>query len=219
MIDPVPLAEKLEKMADKCRSGQDGIALREAAVVLREAAQPQSTALAEWKRTPTDKDLAALLPTLPLAQRIEAVIRKYVGGAVSKEYDGDTSANVADARIAAYLLRKMRPWLPKESASGPLPAPAASPSMTDLRAKAEQWLASNPDAPYGSAEDETRLDVQHHNEAYDIIEGLLSALSAGDPAPADLHELRTERLALLRRVQEIERAISRGAGVIDGRNI
>lgn len=62
----------------------------------------------------TDKQLAELLPTLPLEQRIEEVIRKYVGGAMSV-YNGENSAEVADAQIAKYLLRKLKPWLPKDS--------------------------------------------------------------------------------------------------------
>ena len=62
----------------------------------------------------TDKELAAVAPTLSLEQLIETVIAKYLGGAVSSHYDGETPSPVADQRIAAYLVRKMRPWLPKQ---------------------------------------------------------------------------------------------------------
>lgn len=70
----------------------------------------------------TDKELAALLPTWPLERRIEEVIRKYVGGAMSTYYDGETNASEADAKIAAYLLRKLKPWL-GEAVEGPSPEP------------------------------------------------------------------------------------------------
>jgi len=63
------------------------------------------------RSTMTDVELAQLLPTLDLEQRIATVIAKYVGGAVSRHHDGETEAPTADARIAAYLLRKMKPWL------------------------------------------------------------------------------------------------------------
>lgn len=62
-------------------------------------------------RAPTDVQLATILPTLTVEQRIEAVIRKYVGGATSAHYDGETPSPMADARIAAYLMRKLRPWI------------------------------------------------------------------------------------------------------------
>ena len=75
--------------------------------------------LRKWKwpddHTPTDKELAAALPTLSLEERIETVIRKYVGGAVSTYFDGETDARTAHARIAGYLMRKLRPWLPKDA--------------------------------------------------------------------------------------------------------
>lgn len=46
-----------------------------------------------------------------MLQRIEAVIRKYVGGAMSSAYNGENTTLEADHEIAAYLLRKLKPWV------------------------------------------------------------------------------------------------------------
>lgn len=56
----------------------------------------------------TDKELAVLLPKLPLDQQIEHVICKYVGGASSRWRDGETPANIGDAGIAKDLVGKMK---------------------------------------------------------------------------------------------------------------
>lgn len=63
------------------------------------------------KRHPTDKELAAALPALSVEARIEAIIAKYVGGAMSRHYDGQTDGVTAERRIAAELMRKIKPWL------------------------------------------------------------------------------------------------------------
>jgi hypothetical protein len=59
----------------------------------------------------TDTQLEAVLPTLSAFERVEVLLAKYVGGAVSRAYDGATSAPQADAQIGYHLARKMRPWL------------------------------------------------------------------------------------------------------------
>lgn len=59
----------------------------------------------------TDKELAVLLPALTLEHRIERIIEKYIGGAVSAAYDGERTDAEASRHIAAYLTRKIRPWL------------------------------------------------------------------------------------------------------------
>lgn len=68
-------------------------------------------------RHPTDKELDALLPTLSLRDRIEAILAKYVGGAMSRHYDGKTNGLKADRQIAEELTRKIARWLPQEPAS------------------------------------------------------------------------------------------------------
>lgn len=68
----------------------------------------------------TDKELAKLLPTLPLEKRLEAIIAKYVGGAMSSHYDGDTPGPEADRRIAKSLMAKIKPWLTQDQ--GPIRA-------------------------------------------------------------------------------------------------
>jgi hypothetical protein len=75
----------------------------------------QKLEFARKASTMTDKELAVLLPTLPLERRIEAVIAKYVSGASSVAYNGENSGDVASAIIARQLLVKLRPWLPTES--------------------------------------------------------------------------------------------------------
>lgn len=63
------------------------------------------------KRYPTDKELLLLLPRLPLEQRIEVVIRKYIGGTVSSAHNGENTSAEADRLIARRLLHLLRPWL------------------------------------------------------------------------------------------------------------
>ena len=57
------------------------------------------------------------------------------------------------------------------------------------RERAEVWLTSNINTPYGTPEQEAELDAAHHNAAYDIIKALLSALSKQDEALTAITEL------------------------------
>jgi hypothetical protein len=66
----------------------------------------------QTRRHPTDKELEAALPAMTLPDRIEAIISKYVGGAMSRHYDGQTDALTAERRIAAELMRRISRWLP-----------------------------------------------------------------------------------------------------------
>src|SRR4051812_19027068 len=119
--------------------------------------------------TPTDKELAQILPTLPLEERIEAVLRKYVGGAVSGAYDGETPGPTADARIAHYLMGKLRPWLK---------APAVPPSdVADLiKAIVIAWLG-----PRYDDEDcfPGNPDYVDEREVDDLVQRIVTALNGG----------------------------------------
>jgi deoxycytidylate deaminase len=59
----------------------------------------------------TDAKLEAALPLMPQEARIEAILRKYLAGTVSRAYDGDTPANIVDAKMARSLIGRLRPWL------------------------------------------------------------------------------------------------------------
>jgi hypothetical protein len=67
-------------------------------------------------KVPTDKELEAILPSFTLEERIEAIIRKYVGGAYSVGFNGENTSDVAYRYIATYLLRKMRRHIPELAA-------------------------------------------------------------------------------------------------------
>jgi hypothetical protein len=82
----------------------------------------------EWKTTPTDKEIAASLPSLTFEQRVETILRKFVGGIVSRHHDGENTAFKADGLIARDLMEKLRKF-------GVLPHPSevrsANPSQED----------------------------------------------------------------------------------------
>lgn len=50
--------------------------------------------------------------------------------------------------------------------------------LSPAQIAAKAWLDSDRDVPYGDPEAEHRLDVQHHNQAYEIVENLLATVEA-----------------------------------------
>jgi hypothetical protein len=56
----------------------------------------------------TDKELVALLPTLPFEQQVEEVIRKYVGGIIEDAHNGEHNAAEASAIIARGLVGRLK---------------------------------------------------------------------------------------------------------------
>lgn len=89
-----------------------------------------------------------------------------------------------DAGSAADMIRRLR-----------ADAAASRAPSEELRIKAEKWLQSSPEIQYLGGGQEAVLDAQHHNEAYDLIQELLTALAAGARAvPSEQEEMDRLRI-------------------------